>query len=407
MKIKINKSLEYWLLILFVPIEAVNGFLLAYSKMTYSPVGYVYRLLLILYFGKACLRKPYSKYLLYFVLLISGVFFNVIMQPYSSIAFDLGMILRILYSAVMCLGIYEMLRTKKVKIEILIKVLNDSSIVMIIVYFLSIVTGFGRSTYGDSGYKACFNASNSLTIVLVILAGFQLTLFFINKKKSKLIYFMILSIFIFLTGSKSGIVFLILFTAYMLRPKVNKVFLRKLVIVAGITVTLYYLLSHKFDLQMQAIIYRMTYFLKNSNSTIEYALSGRNNLLMAGWDAYKDNFTIVSLFIGNGSYSMHILIGKLSGWGILKSIEMDFFDIFFCFGMMGILSTYFLAIKTAGLRDLRKYNISPVYFLFWMCIVFSILGGHVFMDSFASTLLGLLTAVAAYEKINQIYIIGD
>lgn len=307
----------------------------------------------------------------------------------------------------MCLGIYEMLRTKKVKIEILIKVLNDSSIVMIIVYFLSIVTGFGRSTYGDSGYKACFNASNSLTIVLVILAGFQLTLFFINKKKSKLIYFMILSIFIFLTGSKSGIVFLILFTAYMLRPKVNKVFLRKLVIVAGITVTLYYLLSHKFDLQMQAIIYRMTYFLKNSNSTIEYALSGRNNLLMAGWDAYKDNFTIVSLFIGNGSYSMHILIGKLSGWGILKSIEMDFFDIFFCFGMMGILSTYFLAIKTAGLRDLRKYNISPVYFLFWMCIVFSILGGHVFMDSFASTLLGLLTAVAAYEKINQIYIIGD
>lgn len=402
MKIRINKSIEFWLLVLFVPIEAINGLLLNYIGMSFSPVGYLYRIVLILFYVKYLLKSKYLKYLLAFILMITGVVINMVIHPYSSFGTDFGQLFRILYVIVLCIGIHEKIDTGRVSANTILGTIDTSAVFMIVIYLLSILTNSGITTYAEGGYKAWFNASNSLTLVLVILSGVELTLYFQNKKKYNLIKFLIMDMFIFLAGSKSGIVFLIMFMIYMFWPKFNVIFLKRLLAIALIAVTLYFVLSRIFNTQMMAILNRMTYFIGNSDSKVQYLLSGRNDLLFYGWKAFVECFNPSSIIFGNGTYNMHILIGRMSGWGIEKNIEMDFFDIFFEFGVLGLFSTYWLTLKLVGIRKMNK--MSPVYMLFLICILFSILGGHVFTDSFGTTILSMIAALSFYETKTGIYI---
>lgn len=398
MKIK-KRTLEYWLLVLFIPVEAINGLIVNYFGLSFSPVGYIYRALLIAFFFRYAMTAKYCRYMLAYILMTLGVFININIQPYSSLGIDLGQSFRILYVMCLCIGLNYQIRNERIKKDFIIDILNSSTNILIAIYLLSAITHTGIAAYsGEVGYKAWFNSSNSLTIVMVILAGIQLIQYFKTRNKPFIIKFFILSIFLFLLGTKSGVVFLAIFVIYMYLPKkISLLYMKRLggmAIIAGLS---YALLFYCFNDYVSKIIERISYFIATSDSLIQYLFSGRNDLLVCGWKAYVSQLNLFAFLFGKGTRNMQVLIGQFSSWSIIKSIEMDFFDILFELGILGIYVTYLMVFSITGIRKLKIKNFSPVYILFGLCIIFSILAGHVFTDSFGSTILALISALAFYE----------
>lgn len=402
MKISVNKkfqnSIYYWLLLLFVPIEAVGGVMANYGGGAVNAIGYIYRGTVILLFGKRILKKKNSRYLIASIILLLGILVNSVIRINSNLESDIMEFIRILYFESLVLGLVDLVRANKIPKAMLEMILKKSSILVMIIYAISLFFGKGLVTYTDAGtgYKAFFNSTNSLTIVLIILSSFHLMLFQRDGKKKDMIIYGIISVFLFLLGSKSGYFFWAMYLLYSYRPKSSIKYAKQIMLIAIVFPIGIYIFLNRFSTQINAIISRFIYFATSSSSNLEFLLSGRNNLLLSGWKGYLSNLNILDIVIGKGSYNMQIVIGQISNWGILKNVEMDFFDVFFCFGIVGLIVTYYLSIRTV-LKG-RKIRFDAEFVMFLMCIIFSVLGGHVFMDSFGSTIFALIIALNIQKK---------
>ena len=100
---------------------------------------------------------------------------------------------------------------------------------------------------------------------------------------------------------------------------------------------------------------------------------------------YKSNYSISNLLFGIGiSNSEQINNTKISKW-----IEMDFFDLLFGFGLVGILVTSSLIIYFFILA-FKKKNWSIYTLMYGVVLVYSFFVGHVFFSALSTTLLGLI-----------------
>ena len=387
-----SSSLNYLLLLLFVPIDAVSGIMANYSNGMTNVIGYLYRAIIIIYNGKTIINKSYCEYFIALGILLLGVLLNDVVRINSNFRYDILLFIRLLYFVTICLGVSWDIKKNKLRYDQIKDIMNKSTYLIITVYFASFAVGKGLISYSEngSGYKAFFNSVNSLTCVLIILSGFQLFQLFEDNRRKHLVLYGVLSLFLILLGSKSGIAFWGMYLVYTLlcnRIHTVRHFRVLLLTVAAIPLGAV-VLTLKFAEQIKAIIGRFTYFMGTSDSWIQFILSGRSDLLICGWKEYWNDFNLLDLFLGKGAYNMQVLIGHASMWGTLKNVEMDFFDIFFSYGLLGIVVTYGLVVAVYKQRKNRSSRALKV--LFYICVFFSVLGGHIFQDSFGSTILALV-----------------
>lgn len=393
LKLRKNVPLIYWILLLFVPIEAISGIMANYGSGAINIVGYSYRGIIILLYARKFLKKKYMKFSILTLLTLVGVICNGFFRQYGSLSADMMLFIRLLYFETLCLGVADDALNRKLTTTMFEDIMDKSAYFVIFVYLLSFAFGGGLITYTDSntGYKAFFNSTNSLTCVLIIISSFQVFMFLRDNKKRNLFIYIIISLFLFLLGSKSGIFFWGLYLLYSFWPRASTKYLKRIIGIAIVLPMGAYVLLNKFASQVQDIIKRFLYFQNTSDSTLQFLLSGRNSLLMYAWNEFKNKLTIVDVLHGKGATNMQVVLGKASAWGAVKNVEMDIFDIFFFYGLIGIGITYGLSFYLYNKKLKRPFDGKKL--MFWICIMFSILGGHVYMDSFGSTIISLVVGL--------------
>ena len=100
-----SSSLNYLLLLLFVPIDAVSGIMANYSNGMTNVIGYLYRAIIIIYNGKTIINKSYCEYFIALGILLLGVLLNDVVRINSNFRYDILLFIRLLYFVTICLGV--------------------------------------------------------------------------------------------------------------------------------------------------------------------------------------------------------------------------------------------------------------------------------------------------------------
>ena len=263
------------------------------------------------------------------------------------------------------------------------------------------VLGLGYQSYKnyDAGYSGFYGAGNELSIVLVAMFIIALYDAINNRKKIAFIPTFLNVICILLTGTKTGMIMLIVGTVViMLHTKnMQSRFFRIIALIVGcVPIAIGVLnLMHQ---QMDSTI-RMIQFKYNQMNTdlISFLLSNRNNKILLNFDdsIFNNRNGFINFFIGRGYYDQAVSRKSSVYIASFGLIEMDLFDILFQHGI----------IITAGvvLFYLRKLLITLPQSALWgtkfaagIMMLFGVIAGHTFQSTLPATSMILLLICSIY-----------
>lgn len=264
---------------------------------------------------------------------------------------------------------------------------------LIFLFFAAI--GIITQNHIDAGVYGKILSKNALTAVLLIL--FALSLKYGFERLVFLVWAIVSLACLVLLGSKAALAFaaLILVSALvsrMVRKGTRKSFLPLLLLIVISITILYIIFSNRINEIIFNQIDQLNYTTQVRNQSIlQYLLSGRNTLLAAGFESFKQGFTFFSVFIGNGIYSIaHDVAAFVGSGGAYRGIEMDVFEIFFGAGIIGLVFIFLPVVQ--GIKALRLHKTSDRYYLIVVLIIillFSVFGGHVYTEGMAAEYFGI------------------
>lgn len=398
-----KEKIVYFILIMTLIIDAVNGFVIYTFKTDYSLIGMLYRSIVICYFTFDYILAR-KKNFIKSIFIILFLAFNIIIAYYlysnslSGVSKNFVESSKVILYLLISVSLINMIKTGKIRRELLKKVIYDSVKIIFFIYIISFLLIGSRSTYGDVGYKAIFYANNALNITLIVLFIFQIEKFLTSKNTKDLFYTLFLIAALILLGSKSSIIFIafyFLMKVFFQKSSAKK--LKNILVFVIIGVVGYYFLNTFFNEEIQQIYYRQIYFMNkfsSSDSIFTYLVSTRNTFLSTAFSDFKSNFTILRLLFGTGAFYNQSIIGASLGIDF-KAIEMDLFDILFSYGLIGVIITYgftlYVLLKNYKLMKYKERYAEIISVL--SIIIFSILGGHVFSEAMSSVYLGIVLSL--------------
>lgn len=389
------------LLSLTLLVDAITGIMINNLGVERSILGILFRGFLIGYFIIYIFIK--NKINRYIILTISIYFFiNIFLSYFNNhfttkgVVFDIIEIAKIALMPSILMGIISMWNDKLITYKSLKKVINISINLLLIIYVIGLVFGLGGQIYSGAGYKSLFNANNSFNIVVIVLFIFQMETTFISKKNIDIIKSIMLILILLFLGSKTSIMFIPIYFILKLTIEFKNFSKKKILKWILIVLVLCGILFIIFNNKIMAIINHQLYFFnKESESIITFILSGRNEFLSVAYDGFINNISILSVFFGIGSYFNQSLISMALGFATIKNIEMDFFDILFSYGLIGVILTYGIVIYIVikNIRKIIKNKLTAEIIAVSSMIVFSFLAGHVFLDAMSATYLAIVVAM--------------
>ncbi len=251
--------------------------------------------------------------------------------------------------------------------------------------------GLGYPAYksGEIGTKGFFFAGNEISALLIILSS--IIAFVIWKKGLKIRYFAFLALNLLagLTISSKTAILGILLVFFTIPFQGKSLKLNKflpLVTVAVVLLPLTFFLSWKFILNSSLII-RLEYFYKELDLWT-FVLSSRNVFLANSFETYLYDYDIVEKIIGVGQTRYEYL-------NDLKVVEMDIVDIFFTYGVLGLLIflfiMFYLFVQSKRFAHSDSYPFANlVSIMTLVLLLISTLAGHVFGSGMSAVFLGLL-----------------
>ena len=249
------------------------------------------------------------------------------------------------------------------------------------IFVLNIILGalgFGNTSYqynGETvGTNGFFYAGNEVTYTFICL------LFFITYAyKGKKTLFYLFNLFLsFLIGTKTGmlVVLLVLFSD-MYFSTTNKMKKRMIVFSFILFIILIYFFIKLVlynNILVQMIIFKFKQNSKAGHSILNALLSGRIERIPMIDDIYNSSWTVVKSLFGLG----YIEINK-------HTLEMDFFEMFYYYGIVGLfilLLFYLYLIVNAYIRQDKKqivFIIITIFVSFFVGhVTYSVMGGVFF-----------------------------
>jgi hypothetical protein len=239
----------------------------------------------------------------------------------------------------------------------IVKILNFNTAIIFINLILPFF-GFGAGKYGTTedginiGSVGFFYAGNELNTSLLLIYAAYYHIFRFNVKSFYKLFFIFL-FFTFLTLSKSiiGGFFIISLLAWKIYHR-GKLLVPFLFIIFMIFMFSIYLEKINY---LSLYVDSFSFFYERSDSFIEFISSGRNLRLVA--------FDITNFF----SRIDYIILGTFVPGSPEFTFEMDYFEILFYHGIIGMLlmTIYWLQIKRY-LSFINNYSIKKFYFLFFI-----------------------------------------
>lgn len=387
-----SRYLSY-LLYAFIPycfIDLLNGFFS--FKGVPLPISQLYKLGIIILLLPLLLKSASAIFISVF--LVTGLVYQVSLYTVD-ISEDIAVLMR---NAIFVLSVIGYYNCRGLFNSNHLSILRKVFLINFIVLSVSIIGGLfgiGMTTYGNYlassvrhlGFKSFFIAGNELGALIVCL--FPFIVLYFNKVYSKslvLISFLLVSILI---GTKTPIlaVLIMIFVSFIFHFRMNRslkfaslsffVFL-----ILFICYFSYNILQEKFEL--------LLYFYEE-RGWLYLVLSGRNNMMLDAMNFVAANFTFFDYIFG---------VGSSYAASQVKSVEIDFADLFIWNGLIWMLFVHFFYIGFA----IIVYRIVPkgekLLISTMLALIFfaSTIAGHIFTSGMLLPIISLSLPYAISRK---------
>ncbi|GAB6099404.1 hypothetical protein JCM16358_12830 [Halanaerocella petrolearia] len=391
----------FHLMFIYLVVDSINGIILRSDYNLLLSVSQFYKIILLsfMFLRLMFLSKKYYivmyLFFLYYVTVISINFYvhNSINQLFNSIIWfsKLAMIPLTFFYFKKILSLNKRKYKKKV-----IRVFTFNYLVFIVNILLGMM-GYGYEQYSSEGIgtRGFFFAGNEVSGLFIIFTG--LLIFLIWDNGNKLLY-VICSVFTIAISieiaTKVSIIGAVI-SIFMI-PIVcerNKLFkLTKL--------KLKFLVIGSFGF---IIISRYIYFFIKSIGLLnrwEYLYMNYNGSLLTTILSNRNTFVERKMYIFINEYSF---LQKIFGTGTSTTVEMDFFNNLFNYGIIGaslvlFLWLYFLFNSFKKLKFKEYYYAPAIFTINFLLIPVSFFAGHILSSGMAGTFIGMSNALVYYKK---------
>ncbi|EGO8595677.1 hypothetical protein EH331_13620 [Enterococcus faecalis] len=258
--------------------------------------------------------------------------------------------------------------------------------------------GLGYATYevSDVGFKGFYLANNDISIAFiactVILAKISMKNQYLKKPILSLLLTMLFVASIFcmiLLGTKiclfvSIILVIYRFTSPLVNYKLKKQLKIKYIIGILVLINSLFLWKDQLINRVREVLSRIRFFFILFNGdVISVFFSSRNIFFQVGWIEFIKSSNVLLYLFGYGfSY-------RLKEWGVGNYIEIDFFDLLFSLGILGVtINLLYIFLLINLVRNRRTIY----FYAFIVLLVYSMLAGHVFFSGISTTILGLINS---------------
>lgn len=406
LKIHTVDSFIIFFMFALLPVDMINGIMLTNGINLPITVGQLHKFLILLFIFFTFLFKPVA-------LLISLTFLGLFLIPsilqigQAEPGFLLDDIIKISkYLLPLFCFLYftsVMKRAEPTIIAKTFKLIAFSYIVLISNIFIKYL-GFGYPMYefGDIGSKGFFYAGNEISVLLLILSSIIAFRLWKNKERKKYYLFLLLNVIAGLgISSKTAVLgIIIIFLLIPLKRPSLKTNIKKIgYFLLSFFVILPILLYVSWEYVKNSAVYgRIIYFWEKLDFWT-FLLSNRNNFFWDAWIVYKEGYNFLEKIIGVGQT-------KYEALNYDKIVEMDFADIFFAYGFIGLILfisiILFLMAQSLNFSNNEKYVYAN--FVFMMAIILAVIStmaGHVFSSSMAAVFIGLLFSLMYLKNNND------
>lgn len=336
--------------------------------------------------SKKCTKKPWLFYIFITIYILISGYFTYIDKGSSNLIFELKGLLHVLYFPIL-LETVKHLKPNLISSKHLI-CLYFLYLIFLIIPFLT-NTSFEAYSQGKTGNIGWFYATNEISGTLCILMPFAF--YFLLKSKNsylkKLIFAIPLVFAVFTLGTKMTVIIFGLLIIFYLLKYIMKCFKekkQKQLLLLGISTLLFI---------FGAIFYiPKTSFYQNIKIHLNFLEVKKLDDIFT--ERFLDHFVFSSrLSFLKNTHEIYIkapMHQKILGIGYLekkenkvtlyKTIEMDYFDIFYRTGIIGFI--IFLYPLLSYIKDLLKKFTKKRAYLLSMATAFFIAGfvGHVFVS---------------------------
>lgn len=394
-----EEKIIYYLLSATVFFDFINGIFTKY------PVGEAIRLFCVFVSFVYILKYKRDEMIYIYVIFLyflanSLVAYTGLLNKFG-LSFDLKMVLKAVYFVIIFKGIKSLYHKEKIRKDILRKIIINNLYYTPLLFIFAYVFGLGKTSYENVGvgFKGTFVSLNSINIAMIVLFVFSVDAFSRNKEKLKWAFLSIyIAVTMILLGTKSSFIFTGFAIGVYFLFNIKKVKVGVFIYVTIMIILLGTLASSKADVSMgylDKLLFRQKYLFENRD-LLSFLLSGRNWLFESVWEHFNDNISFFRVLFGSGYFKVHsqLAMDLNMPYNAVRPIELDFVDIFFSYGVVGVLLTYgyFIKLFSNGIKNFYRGTMQP-YFVALVCLfIFSLLGGHVFLEAISSTFMGICFA---------------
>ncbi|GAB56973.1 hypothetical protein GPUN_2859 [Glaciecola punicea ACAM 611] len=388
-----QKALLDWTILMLCPfsiaVDLVNGFLLLTGAA--APLSLVFKAgiltLVIIRIAITDLRIATGLLALTFLLSLPSLRIFLIRGEFSLFFIDISLAIRVLFF--LSFMLYIVLTQPTVdKINFILKVLTVS----IAVNLAFGVLGFGFATYSvDEGFgiKGFIFSGNELAITIIALSYF--VMFSWVKHKSWPIQMTALILVLLcgaLVATKSAMLGTIIIVGLFLFLNSRKTFFATLLICIFSIILFADALGEL--IKVSGIIERFL-FVYHKRGIISLIFSAREAFFLTNLQFTLDNFGLFGWFFGWGQ-------GAYVGF-VKPKIEIDILDMFFLFGLTGLISFLLYFYLVYRLICIRNNFIHLASFTIWLLIlVISCFAGHVVYSGLAAIPLTLAIYATSHRQ---------
>lgn len=358
---------------------------------------------LLTYYSLFIYKGNNKKYIVIYYFLL-GIYFisyasNVVISKSIDVLFyECSYLFRTYFFPICLINIYLVYENKE---KVSNKVLVISFIIYLLLLFIPFITntGFDSYAYSKVGSIGWFNSTNEIGGILSIL--FPITLSYLILKNKKIIPILLLVFFyvIFSIGSKvpvlTTLITVIFFLILYLKKNSDKI---KILILPFIIIIL-----------LGTYLFPKTNFYKNIQIHLDFLeINSINDLLtFENIDHFIFSSRLKFLSETRNNYvksdlKNHLIgIGYIENYGTdevnIKTIEMDYFDIFYRNGIIGFI--LFITPMILVLIKLKPNKTIEIY-CFVLALILALFQGHILVSPSVSIyVIIILLNGGSYEKL--------
>lgn len=393
-KVSLKKIIIIYVLIILPIFDMVNGYFVVSGILSAGGFGspsQIGRFFALIIFIIYIAREKINVYWLVIFLLciisfeIHGTFYY---QSFLGLISGITSAYKVFY-LVISLVLFSKIINDEYDFLFFIKMLKLNLYIISGSIIFSFVFGVGNSTYGwGGGTKGFFSSGNSLGIYIGSLAILYLSLYkYKYVKRSEFYLFLIIPVSLLLLSSKTALLLSAIILIYWLFVSGFRYLIIPLFI---LLFSVYFNDIYKsLSILFEVIISRYN----NSPDLFSFIASGRNEFVENAFSVfYKSEPSILRYLIGMGSFISYQNINSFHV--VYDTLETDIFDMFFMYGIFGVLFYIGLFYYIFTYARCNKAILLSLLLLF----SHSLIAGHVIFNGMSCVALLSILVISKYLR---------